>query len=130
MNLSHTLNFMSPAMRPDIKKSVIKALLKYFMIQTPRKTKINLSYCQVDDNTVELFVDGMMSDVIQQRIEELDLSYNYIGDDSCKHLAKLFTANFHFSNLNIGKNVNITKEGLKSITNSIRGNNFIQTIDF
>ena len=121
---------MSPAMRPDIKKSVIKALLKYFMIQTPRKTKINLSYCQVDDNTVELFVDGMMSDVIQQRIEELDLSYNYIGDDSCKHLAKLFRANFHFSNLNIGKNVNITKEGLKSITNSIRGNNFIQTIDF
>lgn len=123
---------MSPEMRPEAKQSVIQAILKYIMIQVPgqlKKTKINMSYCRVDDETVEKFVDGMMSDVIQQKIDLLDLSYNHIGDEACKHLAKLFTANFHFSHLVIGKNENITKDGLRSILAAIRGNNFIEKID-
>lgn len=43
-----------------------------------------------------MFVDGLMSDVIRYKIQLLDLSYNHIGDESCKHLAKLLKDNFSF----------------------------------
>ena len=76
-----------------------------------------------------MFVNAMMSDVVQQRIDLLDLSYNHIGDESCRHLAKLLTANFHFEHLVIGRNEGITKEGFMAITKAMRGNNHIKIID-
>ena len=90
---------------------------------------ISLSYCRVDDQTIDWFVKGLMSYPKCHPIELIDLSYNHISDEACKNLAKLFQANFHIKKLNIGKNVNITKDGLCCITNSIRKNNFVQVID-
>ena len=125
VDLSHKFNFLSPIMKPQIKDSIIQSILKYFLIQVPQKKKINLSYCRVDDQTVDLFVRGLMSDVVRHQIELLDFSYNHIGDEACAHLAKLFQANYHITKLNIGKNENITKTGLRSIIGSIRNNNNI-----
>lgn len=80
-----------------MKDGLVKAIMKYVMIQIPgkaRKTHVNLSYCQTDDEVVARFVEEMLSDVLQQKINTLDLSNNLIGDESCKHLARLLAANF------------------------------------
>lgn len=50
----------------------------------------------LDDNSVKLLVDGIMDDVINQEINLLDLSYNYISDKGCKEIARLFEANYKF----------------------------------
>jgi Ran GTPase-activating protein (RanGAP) involved in mRNA processing and transport len=53
-------------------------------------------------------------------IDTLDLSLNRLTDLGCKHLGDMLQTDKKLKKLDLGKNINITKEGFKTIIKGIK----------
>ena len=115
--------------------NLIKAMIKYFMAKIPgepKKKRISLKGCILKDACISTFTS-----IIDEKqylktndLLEIDLSFNYIGDDACESLSTLIDQNFRIKKMNLGRNMNIGNRGFEAIMTAIRQNNHITCLDF
>ena len=61
---------------------------------------------------------------------DLNLSYNEITSEGCKHLASLLTTDKRIKKINLSANLNVGTEGFKTIINAISSNTHINNLEF
>lgn len=80
-----------------------------------------LQGCNLTDKIIFDLI-GPLLNMQTFEIDLLDLSLNRLTDEGCKHLGELLQTDKKLKKLDIGRNIQITKEGFKTLVKSVRKN--------